>query len=568
MAFNLSAIIRENIRNMKPYSSARNEYSGNDESTIFLDANEQPMALSDMPAAINRYPRHSRELLQQRLAAIKNLNPEQVFLGNGSDEAIDLILRCFANPGHDEIMVFPPTFGMYAVSAAMNDLHVIQVPLNRDFQIDVQAALAASTPNTKAMFVCHPNNPSGNTQTRETLVALLEQFHGLVVVDEAYADFSPGESLLPMLNSYPNLIVLQTFSKAWGLAGARVGMAYASAEIIEVLNKVRFPYNLSLPDSQLAIEALNRYAEYKMNVKATIANRQELATNLQVMPGVVHIYPSKANFLLVKTTDGNAMYNFLRNKGIITRNRSSEPGCEDCIRITVGTAFENKQLLAAWNNYPENQALADELLQKTAIGEYDQLLFAKDRTAIVRRATAETNITVRLNLEGTGRANISTGIGFLDHMLHQIARHGLFDLDITAAGDLHIDPHHTIEDTAITLGQAFKQALGNKAGIERYGFALPMDDSEAKVLVDFGGRLFFKWKANFSAPLTGEVPTSLYEHFFRSFAEACQANLHIKAKGKDDHHKIEAIFKAFARALRMAVTRNNTNILPSTKGKL
>lgn len=562
MSFNLNALIRDNIRVMKPYSSARSEFSGDDSGTLFLDANEQPQPFEGLPARINRYPRRNQEQLRQRLAAVKGVREEQIFLGNGSDEAIDLILRCFARPSIDEIMVFPPTFGMYGVSASVNDLAVNKVGLDRDFRINVEKTLSAVNPSTRVMFICSPNNPTGNTQPHETIKALLTRFDGLVVVDEAYIDFSPGSTMLAHLDEYPNLIVLQTFSKAWGLAGARVGMAYASPEIIDVLNKVRFPYNISLPDSQLAMEALNRYAEYKLSVALALDNRSWLQSMLADMPKVEFIYPSSANFLLVKTSDGDTLYRYLRDRGVVVRNRGSEPGCAGCLRVTVGTKEENQRLLEVWAKFgqePEN------IRNESSPGKATEW---PTRTAVVSRTTSETAITVRLSLDGSGRANIQTGIGFYDHMLHQIARHGLFDLDILAEGDLHIDAHHTIEDTAITLGQAFRKALGNKAGIERYGFALPMDDAEAKVLIDFGGRFFLKWKVKFDTPNTGEVPTSLYEHFFRSFAEAAAANLHVKAKGKDDHHKIEAVFKAFAKALRMAVSRNKSGILPSTKGNL
>lgn len=589
MNFNLNALIRENIQKMKPYSSARSEYSGDDANTIFLDANEQPEAFEGLPASINRYPRHNQEQLKKHLAALKDVREDQIFLGNGSDEVIDLILRCFARPGLDEVIIFPPTFGMYAVSAQVNDLAITKVPLNDGFLIDVQATLNAVTEHTKALFICSPNNPTGNIQPRDTIISLLKHFNGLVIVDEAYMDFSPGNSLITELDHYPNLIILQTFSKAWGLAGARVGMAYASKDIVSVLNKVRFPYNLSMPDSGLAIDALNKYAQYKLSIAETLINRAWLKEQLMLLPSVTQIYPSDANFLLVKTTDGDTLYKYLSSQGIIVRNRSKEPGCEGCLRVTVGTPSENQRLIDTWRHYGQEEGLntksrkgsktessshADtgnhELSSAASkTGEDHQSLAAKPiRRAIVERATSETTITVRINLDGSGRANISTGIGFFDHMLHQIARHGLFDLDILATGDLHIDPHHTIEDTAITLGQAFRKALGDKAGIERYGFALPMDDANAKVMIDFGGRIFFKWKVHFEAPFTGEVPTSLFEHFFRSFAEATASNLHIKAKGKDDHHKIEAVFKAFAKTLRMAVSRNEKGILPSTKGSL
>lgn len=579
MSFNLHALIRDNIREMKPYSSARSEFSGDDSGTIFLDANEQPQPFEGLPDKINRYPRHNQERLRQRLAAVKGVREGQIFLGNGSDEAIDLILRCFARPSTDEVMVFPPTFGMYGVSASVNDLAVHKVGLDQEFRIDVEKTLSAVNPHTRAMFICSPNNPTGNIQSHETIKELLAGFDGLVVVDEAYIDFSPGSSMLPHLDDYPNLIVLQTFSKAWGLAGARVGMAYASEDIIDVLNKVRFPYNISLPDSQLAVEALNRYAEYKLCVAQALDNRSWLQSMLAGMPKVEHIYPSSANFLLVRTSDGDALYGYLRDHGVVVRNRGNEPGCAGCLRVTVGTQEENRRLLEVWAGFGQ-EASGGEKDDPAGRGDAagpagnrhessrGQAAEMPARTTVVSRTTSETAITVRLGLDGTGRANIQTGIGFYDHMLQQIARHGLFDLDILADGDLHIDVHHTIEDTAITLGQAFRKALGSKAGIERYGFALPMDDAEAKVLIDFGGRFFLKWKVRFDTPNTGEVPTSLYEHFFRSFAEAAAANLHVKAKGKDDHHKIEAVFKAFAKALRMAVSRNASGIVPSTKGNL
>jgi len=612
MKFDLDALIRDNIRRMKPYSSARTEYTGDAAGTLFLDANEQPMALEGMPEGVNRYPRHLQEKLKQRLAALKGVSEEQIFLGNGSDEAIDVILRCFARPGQDEIMVFPPTFGMYAVSASVNDLGVNRVPLDDHFRIDVERTLAAAGPSTRAMFICSPNNPTGNIQEREIITGLVERFNGLVVIDEAYVDFSPGGSMLPLLDSYPNLVVLQTFSKAWGLAGARIGMAYASKEIIAVMNKVRFPYNLSMPNTRLAIEALSSYAEYRLSVAESLGNRKWLETVLPEMPCVEKVYPSDANFLLVKTTDGDAIYGYLRDHGIVVRNRGSEPGCAGCLRITVGTAAENRRLLETWKGYghidttetgsiepyeavavssatnasaaekksaaamqshPTKKEDGNEMSGETLSGEHIAgsamaTPGKEDRMAVVRRTTSETDITVRLNLDGKGMANIETGVGFYDHMLHQIARHGLFDLGLHATGDLHVDPHHTIEDTAITLGQAFRKALGDKAGIERYGFALPMDEASARVLIDFGGRIYLKWKVRFEAPTIGEVPSSLFEHFFRSFAEAAAANIHVKAKGKDDHHKIEAVFKAFARALRMAVDRNEKGILPSTKGAL
>jgi histidinol dehydrogenase len=578
--FDLENLTRNNIRQLHPYKSARDEFSGNPASAVFLDANEQPMPLADLPEGINRYPKYAQDILKERLAAVKGVSPGQVFLGNGSDEAIDLILRCFAEPGRDSIMVFPPTFGMYAVSARINNLKVIEVPLDKAFRADPDAVIRALEPDCKVLFFCNPNNPTANTQDRETILRVMNAFSGIVVVDEAYIDFCPDESLLGELDKHPNLVVLQTFSKAWGLAGARVGVAYSAPGIISVLNKAKAPYNLSNPACQLAVRALNNHAEYRIGIRQTIRERDRLSGELADMPMVEKVYPSNANFLLVKTSDAHAVYTHLAAHGVVVRNRTNEPGCQGCLRITVGTADENHKLLRAWellgttttaaahaseSRAPATPASAGKGQPSTA-GIPEKVL--PHRTATVRRQTAETDITIRLGLDGTGQAGIDTGIGFFDHMLQQIARHGLFDLDIAAKGDLHIDVHHTLEDTAITLGQAFRQALGDKRGVERYGFALPMDDSEAKVLIDFGGRTFFKWKVRFNTNQTGEVPTSLYPHFFRSFSEAAACNLHIKSKGADDHHIIEAVFKAFAKALRMAVTRNPSGVLPTTKGSI
>ncbi len=557
--FHLDAQTRENIRQLRPYKSARDEFSGDPASAVFLDANEQPTPFSALPEGINRYPKYAQDILKERLAAVKGVGVGQIFLGNGSDEAIDLILRCFASPGRDSVMVFPPTFGMYAVSARINDLKVIEVPLDEAFSADPDAIIRAMEPGCKVLFFCNPNNPTANTQDRETILRVINTFSGIVVVDEAYIDFCPEESLLDELENHPNLVVLQTFSKAWGLAGARVGVAYASPGIISVLNKAKAPYNLSSPACQLAVRALNSFAEYRIGIRQAIRERERLSGELAAMPMVEKVYPSKANFLLVKTSDAQAVYAHLAAHGVVVRNRTNEPGCQGCLRITVGTADENRKLLREW----ERLGMAGTSDPEEAPGETFPA-----RTATLRRQTAETDITIRLGLDGNGQAGIDTGIGFFDHMLNQIARHGLFDLDIAAKGDLHIDVHHSLEDTAITLGQAFRQALGDKKGVERYGFALPMDDSEAKVLIDFGGRTFFKWKVRFNTNQTGEVPTSLYPHFFRSFSEAAACNLHIKAKGEDDHHIIEAVFKAFAKALRMAVTRNPSGVLPTTKGSI
>ncbi len=575
MRFDLQSLIPEHIAELTPYSSARNEFEGS--GSVFLDANELPDAFPGMPPGVNRYPGKEPRELREKLSAVKGVNQDSILLGNGSDEVIDMIMRCFCRPGEDQIMVFPPTFGMYVVRAKVNNLGVIPVNLDENFRINPEKALENATPATRLMFVCHPNNPTGNAQTKETIIRLLENFSGIVVADEAYIDFCPEKSVLPMIKDYPNLVVLQTFSKAFGLAGARIGVAYASREIIGVMQKVSFPYNLGTTAIRLAEEALNSYAVHKMNVRRITTSRDELAGVFRELPLTEMVYPSDANFLLVKTSNADEIYKHLARNGIIVRNRSREPGCSGCLRITVGTAEENRQLVETWAAYdpqilekedPDAFATAGPTKNAGQIKRSDAGSQTKVRQATVRRQTSETDITLRINLEGSAYANIQTGIPFFDHMLEQIARHGMMDLELDASGDLEVDPHHTIEDTAISLGRALREALGDKKGIERYGFELPMDESRARVLADLGGRSYLKWDVPLSGSQIGTVPTTLFKHFFRSFSEAAACNLHIEASGEDDHHMIEAVFKAFARALKMAIAGNNTDAMPSTKGML
>ncbi len=564
MPFNLRALIPEHIARVKPYASARNEFDGHREHFIFLDANELPQAIHGLPPYINRYPAQEPDRLKLKLAAIKNLDPNKVFLGSGSDEIIDLLMRCFARPGKDRIMIFPPTFGMYAVRAEVNNLGVQRVNLDENFMIQTRKALDEATADTRLMFVCHPNNPSANLQDAEQLIRLIRQFKGIVVVDEAYIDFSPANSMLPYLEQFPNLVVLQTFSKAYGLAGARVGVAYASADITAVLNKVRFPYNVGSASVRLAEQVLENYASFRLQTAHIVELRNWLSSALRELPCVQKIYPSDANFLLVKTSDANAVYRHLTRQGVVVRNRDKEPGCQGCLRVTIGTTAEMRRLVSAWKSI-------DNPPGKTGDKSATNITIQKrpgERQAVQRRKTSETDITLRINLDGMGYGNIHTGLAFFDHMLQQIARHGAFDLEIHAEGDLQVDPHHTIEDTGITLGETLIKALGDKKGIERYGFSLPMDDSSASVLIDLGGRSYLKWEVAFEASHVGGIPVSLFRHFFRSFAEAARCNVHIKASGEDDHHTIEAVFKAFAKTLRMALSRNDSGRIPSTKGVL
>jgi len=329
---------------LKPYSCARDEFKG--EAEAYLDANENPL---NYP--YNRYPDPLQWKVKERVAAIKGVHPEQVFLGNGSDEAIDLIFRVFCEPKVDNVVAIDPTYGMYQVSADINDVEYRKVHLNADFSLDAERLLAAVDTHTKAIFLCSPNNPSANLLNRMEVLKIVETFEGITVIDEAYIDFSSEKSWLEVLNNYPKLIVLQTFSKAWGLAGVRLGMAFASSEIISLYNKVKYPYNINILTQQLVMEQLQQVERKAEWVNSLLQQRKRLIECLQALPLVQTIYATDANFILVKVPDANAVYHYLVTKGIIVRNRNAVTLCEGCLRITVGTEAENNLLLSAIEEY-------------------------------------------------------------------------------------------------------------------------------------------------------------------------------------------------------------------------
>ena len=346
--FNPNNVVRNNIRTLKPYSSARDEFKG--EANIFLDANENSLG-SPLLKWYNRYPDPMQWKIKQKLSIIKQVPVDQVFLGNGSDEPIDLLFRCFCEPGVDEVIVFPPTYGMYEVSANINNVHLSKVPLTKEFQLDLEALESAIKPHSKIIWICSPNNPSGNSIDRQDIEMVLNNFDGLVVVDEAYINFSRQKSLVTDLADYPNLVVLQTLSKAWGLAGLRVGMAFASSEIIGYLNKVKPPYNISEPVQELALKALDEIGQVNDMILQLVDARKQLELDFVKSPQVVKVYPSDANFLLVEFTQARAMYDYLVGKGIVVRDRSNVLLCDNCLRITVGTDAENLKLVNAINSF-------------------------------------------------------------------------------------------------------------------------------------------------------------------------------------------------------------------------
>jgi histidinol-phosphate aminotransferase len=343
----ISKLLRENIRNLKPYSSARDEFDGN--ASVWLDANESPTVLTGLPPEINRYPDPLQRILKQQISRVKNIKENQIFIGNGSDEAIDLLSRIFCNPSQDKAMIFPPTYGMYSVCAAVNDIEVVESNLDCNFNINLNDFSEKNRAKPKLTFICNPNNPTGNTQNAETIKQIIETSEGIVVVDEAYIDFCPEKSVITWINQCPNLVVLQTLSKAWGLAAARVGLAFASPEIIAVMNRVKFPYNVGKPSIDIALSALQMEDIMKNRVNDILANREYLALELSEISNVIEVFPSNANFLLVKFKNSKMAYSRLASNGIVVRDRSSQPGCEGCLRITVGTREEVDKIITCLN---------------------------------------------------------------------------------------------------------------------------------------------------------------------------------------------------------------------------
>lgn len=353
MNFDINKLVRANVKKVKPYSSARDEFSG--EAKVFLDANENSLG-SPLRKWYNRYPDPHQQKLKVEISKIKNIDVTGIFLGNGSDECIDLLYRCFCEPGKDNVIICPPTYGMYEVSAAINDVEIKKAELLPDFQLNLGLIESFLDAKTKMIWICSPNNPTGNSINYQDIEVLLNNFQGLVIVDEAYINFSRQRSLLQELKEYPNLVVLQTFSKAWGLAALRLGMAFASEEIIELLNKIKPPYNINQATQDLALEALQELGQVNDMIKEIVAMREELIKVFERMPLVEKVYPSDANFLLVKVGDAADIYEYLLDEGIVVRDRSKAQLCDGCLRITIGTEKENTLLVDALIKYMKSKA--------------------------------------------------------------------------------------------------------------------------------------------------------------------------------------------------------------------
>lgn len=547
----IERLLRPNIKALEPYTCARDEYSG--EAKAWLDANENSIL-----NGLNRYPDPLQRQVKQHIGELRGVDPENIFLGVGSDECIDILYRTFCRPGIDNVVAIDPSYGMYSVCAAINDVEYRKVSLREDFSLDTDALLAACDANTKVMWICSPNNPTGNAFSLEEIETLAQSFEGILAVDEAYVDFSEKGSAIPMLERYPRLVVMQTFSKAWASAAIRLGIGYACRDIIDVFNKVKYPYNINILTQRQALAVLSDKERIARTARELVMLREDLALRLKNVEAVEEVYPSDANFILAKVKDADGIYRRLLDQGVVVRNRSRVHLCGNCLRLTVGTAAENDMLIAALEGRCIDAVAADD--EMTSAG----------RVAAVHRVTGETDVLVSVGLDGSGKTDISTGLGFFDHMLDQIGRHGGVDLTVKVKGDLNVDEHHTIEDTALALGEALAKSLHDKRGLERYGFCLPMDECRATVAIDFGGRPCLVWDVEpFVREKIGDVPTEMFRHFFKSLSDTARCNLYIEAKGENEHHRIEGIFKAFARSLKSAVRRDPFNFsLPSTKGSL
>ncbi len=348
MKFELNNLVRDNIKNLKPYASARHEFTGN--ASVFLDANENGYG-SPLREQFNRYPDPLQWQLKLKLSEIKGVPAKNICIGNGSDEIIDLAYRIFCNPGKDNVIICPPTYGMYAVNADINDVEIRKVDLTPAFQLDVDGIMQATDSHTKLLFICSPNNPTGNNMNRPDVEWLLNNFSGIVIVDEAYINYSKQKSFIQELTEYPNLVVMQTLSKAWGLAALRLGLCYASQDIVDLFNKVKPPYNINEASQQMAMQALQNTQQVNEWIQEVVLQKALLVKALNDFSFVKMIYPSDANFILLKVDDADLLYQYLASNGIVVRNRSNEINCHNCLRISIGTPRENEILLTALKQY-------------------------------------------------------------------------------------------------------------------------------------------------------------------------------------------------------------------------
>ena len=521
---------------------------------IKLDANENPyppLSEGALAAGLNRYPEPQPARLKRVMASLYGVAPDEIAVTRGADDAIDILVRAFCRPGVDAVSICTPTFSAYAHFARLQGARVVEVPLDAEFDFDADALVSAASadPSLKLAFICSPNNPTGNPVDPAAILRVAEALpETLVVVDEAYIEFSELRSLSSEAVRRPNLIVLRTLSKAYGIAGARVGALIANPDIVAIAARALPPYPLPSLSIEAALAALapSRRPLHRERIDRIKSDREKLALLFTRSPIVRSVRSGGGNFLFLEVEDAAGLAATLQQLGIRARFRpNAAPGG---VRLTIGTDAENQAALAAFG---------------AAEGA------APSRRAEAVRDTAETRIAVAIDLDRPAPRRIDTGIPFYDHMLDQVAAHGGFSLILSCEGDLDIDAHHSLEDCAIAFGTALSRALGDRRGIGRFGFSLPMDETEAHVLIDLSGRPYSVFEGRFEASHIGAYPTEMTRHIFRSIADSLGAALHVRVEGENDHHKTEACFKAFGRALRQALAvEGKSDAVPSTKGVL
>ena len=547
-----SRLARPEIVSMPPVDVAAQANAAFSADAIKLDANENPfvpLVEGALASNVNRYPEPQPAVLVRALAALYGVAPENLVATRGADDAIDILIRSFCRPGVDAISVCQPTFSAYAQFARLQGARIVEARLDADYDFDADAFLATAKAeaNLKLAFICSPNNPTGNPVPPQDVLRVADALgETIVVLDEAYIEFSELESLAGEAAKRENLVILRTLSKAYGLAGARVGCAIGNAELIALASRALPPYPLPSLAIQAALATLSpsRRPLHIARIGTLKAERERLAGLLAGSPIVNKVRSGGANFLFVEVDDAPALAKKLHGLGIRVRFRPN--AAPNGVRLSIGTEAENEALLAAFGVVSDAPA---------------------HRRAESVRDTRETNIAVAVDLDRTEPRAIDTGIAFFDHMLDQVAAHGGFSLILKCEGDLEIDAHHSLEDCALAFGGALSKALGDRRGIGRFGFSLPMDETEAHVLIDLSGRAYAKFEGDFEASHIGAYPTEMTRHIFRSFADSLGAAIHVRVTGENDHHKTEACFKAFGRALRQAVKREG-DVLPSTKGVL
>jgi histidinol-phosphate aminotransferase/imidazoleglycerol-phosphate dehydratase/histidinol-phosphatase len=551
----LTRLARPEILALAPFDLGARATDGFGDEAISLDANENPFPpLADGPlaAGLNRYPEPQPQRLRRMMAALYGVAPENLLVTRGGDDAIDILVRAFCRPGEDAVSVCLPTFSAYAHFARLQGARVLEARLGPDFDFDADAFLAAvaGERSLNLAFICSPNNPTGNVVDPADVLRVADALpETIVILDEAYLEFSETPSLAAEAARRPNLAVMKTLSKAFGLAGARVGALIGTPELLGLAARALPPYPMPSLSVEAAAGALSpsRRVLHEERIARIKAERARVAEAIGLSPIVRSVRSGGGNFLFLEVDGAPALAEKLRRLGIRVRFReNAAPGG---VRLTIGTEAENDAALAAFRVPAANAKPA--------------------RRGEAVRDTKETRIAVAVDLDRASPRRIETGIPFYDHMFDQIAAHAGFSLLLTCEGDLDIDGHHSIEDCAIAFGTALSRALGDRRGIGRFGFALPMDETEAQVLIDLSGRPYSVFEGEFEASHIGAYPTEMTRHVFRSLADSLGAAIHVRVSGENDHHKTEACFKAFGRALRGAVAREGSaDAVPSTKGVL